>query len=277
MKRALTFSLIFVLLLSCMSMTAFAAQEPRASVGVYINNQRFWGGVTVKDATTFVGIRKFASTMDPYASVKYNYSTRTLTVSTNKLYLTATDGQNYIVANGRYLYTESPVYMKSGVMYAPVLLMAKAFDAKISWNNSNSSFYVTRGSGGILSGDKFYRSDEVYWLSRIINAESGGEPLKGKIAVGNVILNRTRHSYFPNTIYGVIFDKKNGVQFSPTTNGTIYKAPNSQSVIAAKICLEGYTVNDKILYFVNPSIVPNCWVCKNRPLFAKIGNHAFFY
>ena len=257
-------------------MTAFASAEPRASVGVYINDARFWGGVTVRDSTTFVGIRKFSTSMDSSASVKYDYSTRTLTVSTDKLFLTAKDGDNYIVANGRYLYTESPIYMSSGTMYAPVLLMAKAFGAKIRWDTPSHSFYLTRGTGGIVNGDIFYREDEVYWLSRIIYAESGAEPLMGKIAVGNVILNRRNHSYFPNTIYGVIFDKKNGVQFSPTTNGTIYKTPNAQSIIAAKICLEGYSINSDILYFVNASVVPNSWVVKNRPLYAKIGNHSFY-
>ena len=277
MKKVLSFTLLVLLLASCLSLTAFAQGTARSSVGVYIDNQRFWGGVTVKDSTTFVAIRKFSTSMYPNASVKYDYSTRTLTVTTDKLTLSAKDDQNYIVANGRYLYTESPIYMKSGVMYAPVLLMAKAFDAKISWKDQTSSFYLTRGSGGIVSGDKFYRSDEVYWLSRIIYAESGAEPLKGKIAVGNVIQNRVRHSYFPNTIYGVIFDKKNGVQFSPTANGTIYKTPNSQSVIAAKICLEGYSINRDILYFVNASVVPNSWVVKNRPLYAKIGNHSFYF
>ena len=185
MRKATSFVLLMTLLLSCFAMMSFTS-EAKSSVGVFINNQQFNGGVTVKDATTFVGIRKFASAMYPSASVSYNYSTRTLTVKTDKLYLTARDGENYIVANGRYLYTESPVYMRYGVMYAPVLLMAKAFDAKISWSNYSSSFYITRGSGGILSGDKFYRSDEVLWLSRIINAESGAEPLVGKIAVGNV-------------------------------------------------------------------------------------------
>ena len=276
MKKALSISLLCLLMVSCFAMTAFAA-EPRAWVGVYIDGVRFDGGVVIKDNTTLVGIRSFAKAMDKNATVKYDYSTRTLTVSTDKLYLTAKDGQSYIVANGRYLYTETPVYMRSGTMYAPVLLMAKAFDAKIRWDNPTSSFYLTKGSGGILSGERFYREDEVYWLSRIINAESGGEPLTGKIAVGNVILNRTRDSYFPSTIYGVIFDKKNGVQFSPTQNGTIYNSPNAQSIIAAKICLEGYTVNKDILYFVNASVVPNSWVAKNRPLFAKIGNHSFYY
>ena len=275
LKKVLSFTLLVLLLASCFSLTAFAEGAARSSVGVYIDSQRFWGGVTVKDNTTFVAIRKFSTTMYPNASVKYDYSTRMLTVTTDKLTLSAKDDQNYIVANGRYLYTESPIYMKSGVMYAPVLLMAKAFDAKISWSNQASSFYLTRGSGGIVPGEQFYRTDEVYWLSRIIYAESGAEPLKGKIAVGNVILNRVRHSYFPNTIYGVIFDKKNGVQFSPTANGTIYNTPNSQSVIAAKICLEGYSVNKDILYFVNASVGPNSWVVQNRPLYAKSGDHSF--
>ena len=275
MKKTLSFILVFAFVLSSFAMVA-SATSPKANVSVFIENQQFYGGVAVKDYTTFVGIRKFATAMYPSASVKYNYSTRTLTVQTGNLYLTAKDGQNYIVANGRYLYTESPVFMKYGVMYAPVLLLAKAFDAKISWRDYNSSFNITRGSGGITSGDKFYREDEVYWLSRIIYAESGGEPLKGKIAVGNVILNRVRSKYFPNTIYGVIFDKKNGTQFSPTANGTIYKTPNAESIIAAKICLEGYSINSSILYFVNPTLVPNCWVCNNRTFFAKIGNHAFY-
>lgn len=274
LKKALSFVLLFSLLACAL---AFSVNATGQSVGVFIDNSQFNGNVTIKDNTTFVGVRKFATSMDSSAKVTYNYSTRTLTIQSSKLYMTVTDGANYVVANGRYLYTPTPIYMRYGIMYAPVLIMAKAFDAKISWSNYNSSFYITRGSGGILSGDKFYRSDEVYWLSRIINAESGGEILKGKIAVGNVILNRVRSSYFPNTIYGVIFDKKNGTQFSPTANGMIYKAPNAQSIIAAKICLEGYSINTGILYFVNPSIVPHCWVCQNRRLYAQIGNHAFYY
>ena len=51
-----------------------------------------------------------------------------ITVKTDKLTLTAKDGASYIVANGRYLFTNTPIYMKNGRMYAPVLLMAKAFD-----------------------------------------------------------------------------------------------------------------------------------------------------
>ena len=274
-KRIISFMFIFALLVSCFSMMSFASASGFRP-GVSINGSAFTGEVEVKNNTTFVGIRKFSTAMKWDANVSYNSATRTLTVKTDKLTLTAKDGASYIVANGRYLFTSTPIYMKNGRMYAPILLMAKAFDAKASWSDATSSFNITRGSGGILSGDKYYREDEVYWLSKIINAEAGGEIMIGKIAVGNVVLNRTRSSAFPNTIYGVIFDTKNGVQFSPVANGTIYKAPNSDSIIAAKICLEGYTISYDILYFVNPKIAPNSWASKNRPYFDTIGNHVFY-
>ena len=274
-KRILTLSILVIIVISSLSLTSFAAPNSYG-VGVNINGSAFNGEIDVKNYTTFVGIRKFATAMYSNANVSYNTYSKTLTVKTDKLTLVATNGKNYIEANGRYLYTSTPIYMINGRMYAPVLLLAKAFDAKISWSDYTSSFNITRGSGGILSGTSFYREDEVYWLSKIISAEAKGEIMTGKIAVGNVILNRVKSYSFPNTIYSVIFDRKNGVQFSPVANGTIYNSATEDSVIAAKICLEGYTVSADILYFVNPSVAPNSWASKNRPFYAQIGNHAFY-
>ena len=121
-----------------------------------------------------------------------------------------------------------------------------------------------------------YDADVLYWLSRIISAESRGESLIGQIAVGNVVLNRTRSTDFPNTVYDVIFDTKFGVQFTPILNGTIYDPPCESSVIAAKICLEGYSISDKIVYFLNEAISSNMWVTNNRPYVMTLGNHAFY-
>ena len=273
-KKIVTVILMLLLVVSALSMSAFATKG--YGVGVNIDGSAFTGEIDIRDNTTFVGIRKFSTAMYWNANVSYNSYTKTLTVKTDKLTLVAVNGKNYIEANGRYLYTESPIYLKGGRMYAPVLLLARAFGAIIRWNNNSSSFNITRGSGGILSGDSFYRDDEVYWLSKIISAEARGEIMQGKIAVGNVILNRVKSSAFPNTIYSVIFDRKNGVQFSPVANGSIYASATEESVIAAKICLEGYTLSDGILYFVNPRVAPNSWASKNRPFFAQIGNHAFY-
>ena len=83
MKKTLSFILIFVFVAS------FSIISIRATggsfVGVYINGSEFSGRVQVKDATTFVGVRRFANEVDPSASVKYSYQTRTLTISSSKL------------------------------------------------------------------------------------------------------------------------------------------------------------------------------------------------
>ena len=273
-NKIITVILLLALVASTLCMTAFATKS--YGIGVNIEGVPFTGGIDVRDNTTFVGIRKFSTSMYSNAQVTYNSYTKTLTVKTDKLILTATSGKNYIVANGRYLYSNTPIYLAGGRMYAPVLLLARAFGATARWSNNTSSFNITRGSGWILSGSSFYREDEVYWLSKIISAEARGEIMYGKIAVGNVILNRVRSSAFPSTIYSVIFDRKNGIQFSPVANGTIYNSATEDSIIAAKICLEGTSISNGILYFVNPNVAPNSWVSRNRPYFAQIGNHAFY-
>ena len=272
MKRLLAIALVCISVFSVISISASAS----SGISVYIDGTKFSGGVQVKDDTTYVGIRRFATTLDPDAKVSYNYSTRTLTVKTDSLSISCKDGDYYIVVNGRYFYYDKPIYMKSGVMYAPILNLYKAFGASIKWDSKIHGFTVSKGSGKVASGESYYREDEVYWLSKIISAESRGEPLNGKIAVGNVILNRVKSSSFPNTIYGVIFDKKYGIQFSPVANGTIYDSPTAESIIAAKICLEGYSVSNEILYFVNPKKAPNSWISKNGSLITTIGNHAFY-
>ncbi|MBO8138649.1 MAG: cell wall hydrolase [Desulfotomaculum sp.] len=121
-------------------------------------------------------------------------------------------------------------------------------------------------------------SDEVYWLARIIHAEAEAEPFIGKVAVGNVILNRVKSDIFPNTIYGVIFDKQYGyTQFSPVIDGRIYNNPSRESIEAAKAALNGYRPVGPALYFLNPNKSENFWIVKNRRYMTTIGKHDFYY
>ena len=48
-------------------------------------------------------------------------------------------------------------------------------------------------------------SGDVYLLAQCIYSESRGEPYKGQVAVGAVVLNRVKSSAFPNSISGVIY------------------------------------------------------------------------
>jgi Cell wall hydrolyses involved in spore germination len=56
---------------------------------------------------------------------------------------------------------------------------------------------------------------EVECLSEAIYHESRGEPLEGKKAVANVVLNRLESNMFPSSICKVVYQRK---QFSWTTN-----------------------------------------------------------
>ena len=234
------------------------------------------GSVFNLNGTTYVPMFRFADWLGSF-TYSYNSGTATAKVEGENLQIIAHEGDLYIMANGRYFYTGREVIRIGGEIYVPILPITKALNSRVEWRDSINGFYVSSGDTRLLKrGTQVYRDDEVFWLARIISAEAQGEPMKGKIAVGNVVLNRVRSSAYPNTIYGVIFDKKYGIQFSPVANGTIYNTPTAESIIAAKICLEGYSLSSDILYFVNPKVAPSSWISKNRPYAFTVGNHVFY-
>ena len=225
---------------------------------------------------TYVPMFAFADWLGNF-TYSYNANTATATVEGENLVIIAHEGDLYIIANDRYFYTGREVMRLGDEIYVPILPMTKALNSRVQWRDDMGGFYVSSGDTRLLkSASQVYRDDEVFWLARIISAEARGESMKGKMAVGNVVLNRVKSSAYPNTIYSVIFDRRYGTQFSPVDNGTIYNTPTEESIIAAKMCLEGYTISDSILYFVNPKLAPNSWAANNRPYAFTIGNHAFF-
>ena len=183
-------------------------------------------------------------------------------------------GSDYLEANGRYLYLANGVRIDDdGVCMIPATALAWALNGSAWWDNTADVIHITSADSYVESGATYYDANELYWLSRIIYAESGNQPLEGKIAVGNVILNRVASPLFPNTIYEVIFQRN---QFTPAMTGSVNRTPNAESVIAAKLCLEGANTAGNALYFVNPYTSPNSWASRNRPYVATIGAHAFF-
>ena len=60
-------------------------------------------------------------------------------------------------------------------------------------------------SGGSAATTDSSSDRSVRLLAACIYGESRGEPYKGQVAVGAVILNRVKSSKFPNSIAGVIY------------------------------------------------------------------------
>ena len=199
----------------------------------------------------------------------------TFEATDRELSLTVSCKDSFIIANGRYLWCNGAIEQDGNDVSVPISVAAEIIEGE-TYTENGVTFVSAPNSGYIKNGENFYDSEDVYWLSRIICAESRGEVLEGKIAVGNVVLNRVKAENYPDTVYGVIFDTKSGVQFSPAENGAIYNDPTAESIVAAKLCLEGVSVSNEILYFLNPNTAENFWITKNRTLITTIGNHAFY-
>ncbi len=225
------------------------------------------------DGVTYVALAPMAKELDESVQIGWDGSSSTVTVKSSKLSLTAKVGQLYIQANGRYLYVPEGVQMVGGKVTVPLSVLVKAFDARLSWDAASGTVVVNRGSGAIQSGDSYYNQDDLFWLSRIIQAECGNQPLEGRMAVGNVVLNRVKNPAFPSTVKGVLSQKN---QFTTWKNGALAKrTPNATSVIAAKLVLDGGEVESTkgATFFDSKS---NSWAARNKTCVAVIGNHKFY-
>lgn len=91
---------------------------------------------------------------------------------------------------------------------------------------------------GGLTEDEF-RKREHRCLATAIYFEARSEPIKGQLAVAQVIMNRVRSSYYADTVCGVVYEgahKRNSCQFSFACDGAADKPKDKKRwAIAAKL------------------------------------------
>lgn len=123
----------------------------------------------------------------------------------------------------------------------------------------------------------FSREDR-FMIYRIVEAEATGQGYKCKRNVAAVIFNRLKSDNFPNTVYGVVFQKK---QFAPTMDGRYWSVTITDETKEAVInCYnEGYTANGAE-YFANIADVKNLrtkkWFRSLNYLFGDSSGHTFY-
>ena len=137
-----------------------------------------------------------------------------------------------------------------------------------------------RGVGSIDIDPTLYNPSgytNLELLAAIIDLEGGGQPYEGRIAIGNVILNRILDPRFQMTLYDVIYGPG---QFTPVSNGTLAmmlaNGPRATSTEAARDVLNGVrTIDTKWLYFCSLK----SWATKPRNYkeYMQLGTHIFYY
>lgn len=255
--------------------TGSDVKVPEVDTGLMVNGQYapMNVGRVEQSGVNYVSLSNMAKLLDRNVQVQWDAEEKKVTLTTEKLTLTARVGDSYLQANGRCIYLPETVQNINGSVVVPLWVVTDAFDANLAWNPATNVVIVSTGSGGIEDADSYYNQDDLFWMSRVIHAESGNQPLNGKIAVGNVVMNRVNSKVFPDTILGVISQKN---QFSVYRNGALAnRTPNESSIIAAKLVLEGAVVEETegAMYFDS---LNSSWASRSREHIATIGNHKFY-
>ncbi|MBR4056570.1 MAG: cell wall hydrolase [Oscillospiraceae bacterium] len=292
-----------------------AGEEEAGGIPVYVDGILLDGSVTLSE-TVYVSARSFCSAIVRDAQMAWEARESRLTVyvpsGVELVQLSMRLGDAYLSFNDRCFYVPGGIQAgEAGDLLVPVDCLAAAFGLRAEWTLSEAeaeaesveaeadetetaeaetetaeaetepapeaSVCVSSAEACVpVSAESVYNAEDLHWLTQIIHAESGNQPIEGMIGVGNVVLNRVADPTCPDTVYDVIFDCRYGVQFSPTETGSIYDEPNEMSIVAAKLCLEGYNTVGNSLFFVNPMIGISDWFSQTRTYITTIGEHAFF-
>ena len=99
-----------------------------------------------------------------------------------------------------------------------------------------------------------FADGDRYLLANLIYCEAGNQPYEGQVAVGAVVMNRVMSSVFPDTVVGVIYQKK---QFSPVGSGRLALAlaedhATAACYRAADDAMAGATTVGNCLFFRTP-------------------------
>lgn len=84
-------------------------------------------------------------------------------------------------------------------------------------------------------------------LTQAVYYEAANEPMQGRRAVAQVVLNRMRHPAYPKSVCGVVYEgsqRRTGCQFSFTCDGSLLRSPAARSwreaEDVARAALAGY-------------------------------------
>ena len=134
----------------------------------------------------------------------------------------------------------------------------------------------------VMSGGDIDQRRALLCLTQAVYYEAGNEPVEGRRAVAQVVLNRMRHPAFPKSICGVVYQGAGSgtCQFTFVCDGALYRRPAEgawrQAEQIARAALGGYvekSVGEATHYHAD-YVAPR-WA----PLLAKvaaIGQHIFY-
>ena len=174
-------------------------------------------------------------------------------------YTDYTDGSEYYTAETEYYTPETEYTADDSEYYAPETGYTAAeteyYALETEYTTPETEYttpeteYTAPETESTESASTDISSSDLDLLAALIYCEAGNQPMEGKIAVGQVVMNRVASSSFANTIHDVIYESG---QFTPAYSGqlagVIGSAP-SDCYDAAIAAMNGEGTVGGALYF----------------------------
>jgi Cell Wall Hydrolase len=136
---------------------------------------------------------------------------------------------------------------------------------------------------GIAAAKSETYQNALKCLTQAVYYEAAVEPLEGRRAVAQVVLNRVLHPAYPKSVCGVVYqgaERHTGCQFSFTCDGALLRSPAAgpwrEAQAVALAALSGYvepSVGTATFYHAD-YVLPN-WAYRLGKI-NKIGRHIFY-
>lgn len=223
--------------------------------------------------TIYVPLRFVSNALD--AELQWEKETQKITITQGETTIQLTLNSTVAVINDEEHMLDAPLPVIDNRTMVPIAFIGEHMNVAVNYNENTYTVELTKEdlvvpTASILN--RGYTDDDLYILAKIVTVEAMDLSFDGKVAIANVVINRKKHGEFPNTIHDVIYDKKYGKQFPPAHKTSFQtRVPSKDSIIAAKMALEGINNISNCLYFNNRP-----FKSKAKDFYQKIDGEYFY-
>ena len=224
--------------------------------------------------TTYIPLRAFSDAIG--GNISWNETERAAIMEKDGHSFIFCPDDNRCLIDGANAEYDSVLYQN--LTFIPVRVISETLGYDVLWDDFYLTVKITAPNTEI--SEEFreypYTYEDMLYLSKITQIECGYEPFLVKLGVAGTVMNRVKSSKFPNTVRGVVFDTKYGVQFPPAHTSKIDVMSTKDTMIAAKCALRGVQVVGNSLYFIDTDVASKSWAHNNRPYHSTLHGMNFY-
>lgn len=252
LKKTIGLIVIFIMVLSASCVFA----EVDDNVSVRINGEL----IESNDKNYIVNDRVFVLARDVAESlgaiVEWQNATKEVTMRLDNQIISFNIDSFTADVDGEIKVMDTMPFLKNERTYVPVRFLSENLGFSVQWDGIDRIVDISSDDTLISRSDldvqHSYTKEDLLWLSRIVQVETGGSTIDMKLAVANVVLNRVASNIFPNNIHDVIFEIDVYIQFPPAHRESfVTLIPSELSIEAARRAFEGENNISDCLYFNN--------------------------